>query len=616
MRIQGTFSGFNTARLAIYASQQALNVTGHNISNINTTGYTRQKLDQEAMRAGAIDRYALRNNASVGGGVLCTGISQIRDPFLDIRYRNEMSSVGQLDAKLSGLEDVATIIDEVTRGDGAGVIEAQFNDLIKQIQNLSSYVGSEEFDTTVRSSAYSLTSLFNTYAEKLDKVYENQVEEFESEIDAVNRILGQIGDLNNAILKSDIHGNPALEMRDERNLLIDELSEYMAITVERKEVSIGLGDKAETLTIYLGGSKDGDPTLSRSVLVDEKYYTQLSITQVPDPSDPLGIAMMDDPNFGITLSELNDSMGDMHKTLTTPVVLGDNDLRGALQGMRETLTEQGEFVDSTIVTTPIDASAASKRGTLYYMRALDHLALQFATLMNENNTGYLYNDQGEYVDANGNTLPVYGGTGTVLTKDDVLNPGMEAFLTANGVPMGGVLFSNNGAGDSTTNINASNITISKSWSVGDVHIVNSFLMGNGNWNAATNPARPGTTDTLNIEKMVNLFYTDHEYRAQDINPGAYSGSSVYFNGTFQEMLTNINATLANDMNATGAVLNNHAITATELATSRDSVSGVDLNDEAANLMQFQKSYSAACRLMTTLDEALERLINNTGIVGR
>ena len=50
--------------------------------------------------------------------------------------------------------------------------------------------------------------------------------------------------------------------------------------------------------------------------------------------------------------------------------------------------------------------------------------------------------------------------------------------------------------------------------------------------------------------------------------------------------------------------------------SRDSVSGVDLNDEAMNLMQYQKSYSAACRLMTTLDELLDKLINGTGIAGR
>ena len=54
----------------------------------------------------------------------------------------------------------------------------------------------------------------------------------------------------------------------------------------------------------------------------------------------------------------------------------------------------------------------------------------------------------------------------------------------------------------------------------------------------------------------------------------------------------------------------------DLDTSREGVSGVDLNDETMNMMQYQKAYSAACRLMTAIDEAIDRLINNTGIAGR
>lgn len=82
------------------------------------------------------------------------------------------------------------------------------------------------------------------------------------------------------------------------------------------------------------------------------------------------------------------------------------------------------------------------------------------------------------------------------------------------------------------------------------------------------------------------------------------------------MLTNIQATLAKDVKSTSTLLDTYSSSATELDSSRDSVSGVDLNDEAMSLMQYQKSYSAACRLMTTLDEALDKLINDTGTAGR
>ena len=74
--------------------------------------------------------------------------------------------------------------------------------------------------------------------------------------------------------------------------------------------------------------------------------------------------------------------------------------------------------------------------------------------------------------------------------------------------------------------------------------------------------------------------------------------------------------LGNDQRITNVQLNTEYTRLVEIDTSRDGVSGVDLNDEAMNMMQFQKAYSAACRLMTAIDEAIDRLINNTGLAGR
>ena len=74
--------------------------------------------------------------------------------------------------------------------------------------------------------------------------------------------------------------------------------------------------------------------------------------------------------------------------------------------------------------------------------------------------------------------------------------------------------------------------------------------------------------------------------------------------------------LGNDRRSTNVMLNTYYASAVELDTGRDSISGVDLNDEAMNMIQYQKAYSAACRLMTAIDETLDRLINNTGLAGR
>ena len=91
---------------------------------------------------------------------------------------------------------------------------------------------------------------------------------------------------------------------------------------------------------------------------------------------------------------------------------------------------------------------------------------------------------------------------------------------------------------------------------------------------------------------------------------------MYFTGSFHEMLDYVNGLLGEDTKSTGDILDNYIAAAEELNLGRDSVSGVDLNDEAVNMMQYQKSYSASCRLLTTLDEILDKLINGTGIAGR
>ena len=103
--MSSTFGSFNTVRLGIYAAQKGLDVTGNNITNINTAGYTRQRLDQVSLITSASDRYYSPYKTRVGQGVLTTGVSQLRDPGLDIAYRNASADVGAADAKLAGLED-------------------------------------------------------------------------------------------------------------------------------------------------------------------------------------------------------------------------------------------------------------------------------------------------------------------------------------------------------------------------------------------------------------------------------------------------------------------------------------------------------------------------------
>lgn len=555
MSMMSTFGSFTMARLGIYAAQKGLSVTGNNIANINTVGYTRQTLDQISLRTNSSDRFQSRYDVQVGSGVLCVGVSQIRDPYLDIRYRSEMSSVGAMDAKLSGLNDLAAILDEVGDGeDQNGLIEAQLSDLLAALQNLNVNVGQDGYDTQVRSSVEALVTLFHSAANKLQEVYNNTASRLDQDIDSINEILRDIRDLNDSIRKSEIHGDSALEQRDERNRKIDELSQYMKIDVIYTMEDIGAGQQVEKLTIKLGGANpDGTVTSDSSTLIDGSYATQLSVNA--------------DDNYNVTLSELRDSK-DRVMDGSTAVLLDDNDLYGSLQSTRELLTEAGEFATQGTIDN-VDESAATKRGIPYYQKSLDLLAQKIAEVFNDANTGKL-------------------------------STGADA-------PNSGNLFSNSGDGDDDTGITAANISISKGWSSGTVQIVNSYVVPDGQ-------TEPSSTDGSNILHLIALMGTKMDYNPKDLVNNAPDGPM--FHGTFQEMLGNIGSVLGNDTRSTTTMLNTYYAASVELDTSRTSVSGVDLNDEAVNMMQYQRSYSAACRLMTTLDEAIDKLINGTGVVGR
>ena len=293
----GTFGAFTQARLAIYAAQTGISVTGNNISNINTPGYTRQRLDQTSLYTVGSDRYYAEGDVRVGQGVLVNSLSQIRSPFLDIRFRKENAAVGYMDGLLEGLDSIASILDEVGKGEsskdeeGFGIIGMELDKIRDALEQLTDQTGHYEYDNTVRKNAEALCRKLNTYANKLQQVYDNTVTQLHQDVDDINGLLTRIRNLNEEIRKCDIHGDSALELRDERNLAIDELSNLINIQVDYSMEEISYGVEVEKLTIRLGNSNpDGAVETDSSVLVDGIYGSQLILEQVPemrklDPDD-------------------------------------------------------------------------------------------------------------------------------------------------------------------------------------------------------------------------------------------------------------------------------------------------------------------------------------------
>lgn len=542
MRNVSTFGSFTTARLGIYAAQKGLEVTGNNMTNINTTGYTRQRLDQMSFVSGGPDYYAVPMGTKVGNGVITTGVSQLRDPFLDIAYRNANTNVGQADTKLAWLEQVADVLDEVGKGsDDNGLLYKQMQDVIDAVnQMITEGAGHQEYDALVRTAAQGLTDLFNTYAKGLEQKKEHLETSLKQDVETVNGLLKNIQELNDSIRKADVRGDSALELRDQRNLALDELSNYMKIEVSYEMEDVGSGTMVEKLVVKVADMKDdkGNPIK----LVDGKYVTQASV----DMKD----------NYNIKLEELKDRFGKDTPNKQNQQTLGET-LQGSLQASRDMLNGKGEF--SSEADRKRDPNATIKRGIPYYQKSLDLLANRFAKIMNDANK-------------------------------PAGNPG-------------GNLFSNSSEGNNATGITAANISISHKWSTGETKL-----------QCSADPNAPASaTDNL-AHILAELTGKGHEFKPEFVAADAESKVPL-FTGSFQDMFLNIQGVLGNDIKNTAVVLNSYATTLDEVYVDRDSISGVDLNEEATNMMQYQKAYSAACRLMTTLDQALDKLINGTGVVG-
>ncbi len=672
MSTVSTFSGFTMARLGIMASSKAMEVTGNNISNINTPGYTRQSLDQRALYVGGADVYASQFDVRVGAGALTTGVSQLRDPYLDIRFRNENSQVGFYEGKYNVLQALSLIWDEVAKGEeDGGVMEKQFNQILEELQVMNTeHAGDKTYDSSVLKSCEGLVQLFHSYSDSIERVLSDTTDAFRENIGTINNHLKKIRELNESIKKAEIssgaisdaerkegmigeRGQQALELRDQRNVIIDELSKLLPIDVKYSDESIGAGMTVEKLTITLKGN-------SNAVLIDGVYNGQLSVQQdyfrndkgeiaYPDgrPLKPGGVDIdkdgylidkdgnrvkndagneikpganllnkQEDPYLRLQISVLENNLGQKmasNKPGGEVYKIGDQELKGGtVQAQREMLTKVGEY--STAEDIAMDPNASTKRGIRYYQNALDALAQKFANIFNEANMKdkdgfYLVNpENGKYLEYNGPT------TATDAEKADLNNYKEIDKPLIDGA---GALFSSVGDGNVTTGITASNIHISYNWEHSITHIVQT-----------RDPAQNDlSTVNDNIVHLISQMQANHGYAPGDlleaggsnhnVRPGSSAANSdAFFTGSFQGMLTYVNNMLGNDKKSTGDILDNYYTSAEELDLGRESVSGVDLNDEAVNMMQLQKSYSASCRLLTTIDELLDKLINGTGVAGR
>lgn len=670
---RSTFSGFTIAQLAMTASQRAIDVTGQNIANINTKGYTRQRVDLASFNTRGADYMSTGPGAKIGYGVEITGISQIRDPFLDVQFRNQIAKVGTADARQTTLDQLADIFDETDKD----ALKKALSDLSSSLDQLSANANNSEFDSIVRSRAQVIVNYIHQKAADLKSVREETINGLENtDIPAINGLLSDIGELNDAIWKSQVQGNPALELLDKRNEKLDELAGYLPITVTYKDVVVASGAKFEYPVVNFRGSdgvtypltagEHGEKVASISMTRNKGYNGE--------PDGTVSISLIPASNFASS-SDVSSLKTDITNYLKD----------GTLKGTVDALNKSGEM----------DNPSSDYRGIGYYEKSFEAFVQTFANTFNELNgnmqpytgvtqlptIGTASKDsggkavfsmdyskatgnflRGERITVNGETYTFGDGSGEIpigATLEDSLNnlagklngdPSLQSMMVDGNIEAGtwsyasgklewrstnavstdvdsiktsddkdiSILYKANPVNvrnfdlfqtsDGSNRFTASNIKISDDWMNNTIHIISSHKED------------AGSTANDNIIKMLKSLTDErvfkYEYTYMDTNGVAQTGSITHYTGNFSQCYSNLENTQGIDSSANQAILNNHISVLQQTADSKDAVSGVSLDEEGISLMQYQRSFSAAARLMTTLDEALNTLINNTGIVGR
>lgn len=637
-----TFMGLETNKRGLTAQQTALYTVGHNISNANTIGYTRQRVNLEATTGfPSAGMNAPMMAGHLGTGVTSESITRIRDQFVDKQYRQETNNLGFWSQQTNAISQMEDIMSEPSEYG----LNAAFDDFYTAWQTLANEPSSSAARQVVYTKASHLASSFNYMNTQMTQVQQNLKYEALNTVDNVNSILKQIASLNNQIKQVEPNGYIPNELYDERDKLLDELSEYIPIATENLYSGGVATDAAEgAINVYLvraDGVKQAlvsaEPTGTQNYNgQDRQLYGKSVAAQIELTTDQLDAAgnivsaiVSKNDTFealsGITITQSNEKAENATVTTdamtnVTTISTGNWSLVSNASGGFDvtnagvtstvvpdtngviTLTDTSGAITTLTLTRDnnnIVTAAVAKTGTTISE------GISFKSLSMEKGSltsyavSYGYTEGTILTDASGNkSLETKGFFYDKLNDLDTL---AREFATAfNAIHESGYPLSDASAKDATT---------SKAVKFFDT--------------------TDGTTDITAANIKINDVMSDFN------NIAASDGKNEEGNGNLAIQLSNLKTTAIAGLNGASAAkfyesmvadvgtqgeksvrmeYNSGTIQLT-ISNNRDSITSVSLDEEMTDMIRFQQAYNASARMMTTIDETLEKIINGMGRVG-
>lgn len=558
----GLFDGLNIANRGLSASQMGIQITGENISNASTEGYSRKRVSLVA------DSRVDSSYGQMGLGVEILSVERIRDVFIDGQLNDQLSDLGYAETIDYALQRIENIHQEPSDTGLNNALDAFWNAWADVANNPSDRSSREALSSTTEI----LTDSFHYISEELRSYKTSINEQISSVVDEINNIGSQISLLNKQIMTCENKSTEqANDSRDQRDVLLSDLAKLTDISY--------FEDETGAVTVTVSGSMFISP---------QKVYPMEITTQTSRESDGYMFS-----SFNVKMSGSSD-------------VLDPNG--GELQALfevRDTIIPSYESeLDELAATVVSEVNKVHESGyNLYGLTGID--------FFNENKTTASTIELSAAVSADSNNIAAASG-GIISTPGTVtMNSNNYLVNLTDGTAGGNSQYRNLVTGS----VELVNTTTGQTLEEGaDKDYVIDYELG---LIQIINTGSFGAADTYEVDFQ----YNDSDFSGVGDGSNALAISGIRdenvtdpdslgnFTHTIGEFYAGYIGRLGVERNEASAELETRTSLVEQLSTQQQSISGVNLDEEMANLIQFQQTYQASARFMTTISSMLEVLMN-------
>ena len=558
------FSALNVAQSGLQAAQVQLDVASHNISNVNTEGYSRQRATLTT-RSPETETYG-----ELGRGVQVSDIARVREGFLDTVYRQQVQGLGTASVRASYFTQIENLFQEP----GESGFGTQLSSFFNALGNLANNVEEQSVRTSVITQAQSLASSLNQLAKQLYALRTNANEEVKNSVPDINSLTSRIASLNTTISQSEIGGHKANDLRDERDQLLDQLSKQ--VNISYRERSDGQVDVFVSGDILVSGEdarglvaeKDSTIDPERSDLVTVRFADNGSAMDTQD-GELYGALTARDTDLAEVSTRLDQIAGSIIQEINKIHSTGNG-----LEALSGTISGTNAVSDPATALSsaglPFDVTAGSFDVVVY--DGSDAATVSTVTITDATTLDDLVTSL--------NAIPNFSAS---VGSDNTLRLGATGTYTFSFVNDSSGALTALGINGLFTGYDASTIAVSESIQE------NPSLLTSG---YSTDVLDTGdNTAAIALANVQNALVFD-------------SGTA-----TIQNFYESTIVRVGVNAQANSTTLNVQQAFVDDFQARRQEVSGVSIDEEVTLLLQYEKAYQAAARVITVADRMLDVLMN-------